>query len=94
MRKMSKSEIMALAWTIYRRRFPIGVCRPSNEASRRAAFSQALKSAWMTAAYRVKEAAKTVVERAVDMLADRRLAALSVDAKSFRYSIRDERIAA
>lgn len=89
MPKFNRSKLMKAAWTIYR--CMTRTARPSTVAGRRRWFSDALRGAWEAAKLAAAEAVKTEADRAADRRAELIRQLQTLDARSFRYSIIDER---
>lgn len=80
--KYDRAAIMAHAWRIYRRDW--ANARPANAQVRRKSFSRCLKSAWMTAKWKVAEVLKTIQQRAADRVLDLTTELMRVDARPWR----------
>ncbi|MGO7087757.1 hypothetical protein AB9E14_06260 [Rhizobium leguminosarum] len=79
MPKYDRAAIMAHAWKIYRRDW--ANARPADAQARGKSFSRCLKSAWMTAKWKVAEALKTVQQRAADRVHELTTELMRVDAR-------------
>ncbi|RFB87221.1 hypothetical protein B5K08_22520 [Rhizobium leguminosarum bv. trifolii] len=82
MPKYDRSAIMAHAWKLYRRDW--ANARPANAQARRKSFSRCLKSAWMTAKWKVAEVLKTIQQRAADRVLELTTELMRVDARPWR----------
>jgi hypothetical protein len=82
MPKYDRSAIMAHAWQIYRKHWLNA--RPADLAARRKSFSHCLKSAWMTAKWKIAEARKTLQQRAADHVLELTTELMRVDARPWR----------
>ncbi|MHC2359066.1 hypothetical protein [Rhizobium leguminosarum] len=79
MPKYDRAAIMAHAWKIYRRDW--ANARPADAQARGKSFSRCLKSAWMTAKWKVAEALKTIQQRAADRVHELTTELMRVDAR-------------
>lgn len=91
MTKFDLGRIMGMAWKFYRR--DTALARPANAAARRKAFSRALKSAWMTAKYKIAEARKTVQQRAADRVQELTTELMRDDARGWGVAGSADRLA-
>lgn len=82
MPKFDRAAIMAHAWKLYRRDW--ANARPANAQARRKSFSRCLKSAWMTAKWKVAEALKTLQQRAADRVLELTNELMRIDARPWR----------
>jgi hypothetical protein len=82
MPKFDRAAIMSHAWKLYRRDW--ANARPADAQARRKSFSRCLKSAWMTAKWKVAEALKTLQQRAADRVLDLTTELMRVDARPWR----------
>lgn len=85
----NRSQLMKAAWTIYRHM--TRTARPSTVAGRRRWFANALRSAWEAAKQAAADAMKTAADRAADRRSEIISQLQTLDARSFRFSITDER---
>ena len=90
MPKFDRAAIMAHAWKLYRRDW--SNARPANAQARRKSFSRCLKSAWMTAKWRVAEAVKTLQQRAADRVRELNCELMRIEARPWGF--RNHRMAA
>ncbi|WET74121.1 hypothetical protein [Rhizobium croatiense] len=79
MPKFDRAAIMSHAWKLYRRDW--ANARPADAQARRKSFSRCLKSAWMTAKWKVDEALKTLQQRAADRVLELTTELMRVDAR-------------
>ncbi|MBB2840181.1 UNVERIFIED_ORG: hypothetical protein GGE64_003948 [Rhizobium etli] len=89
MPKFDRAAIMAHAWKLYRRDW--ANARPANAQARRKSFSRCLKSAWMTAKWKVAEALKTLQQRAADRVLELTTELMRIDARPWRMRISADR---
>lgn len=89
MPKFDRAAIMSHAWKLYRRDW--SSARPADAHARRKSFSRCLKSAWMTAKWRVAEALKTLQQRAADRVLELTTELMRIDARPWRMRISADR---
>lgn len=89
MPKFDRAAIMAHAWKLYRRDW--SNARPANIQARRKSFSRCLKSAWMTAKWKVAEALKTLQQRAADRVLEMTTELMRINARPWRMQISADR---
>jgi hypothetical protein len=85
----AKSDVMIIAWTLYRR--DTRLYRPSTAAGRRKWFAHALATAWTWAQQQTIDATKTEEQHRAERLTGLKLELLRIDARPFGLSIAKDR---
>ncbi|OOO32823.1 hypothetical protein EFR00_30300 [Rhizobium sophoriradicis] len=89
MPKFDRAAIMSHAWKLYRRDWANS--RPTNAQARRKSLSRCLKSAWMTAKWKVAETLKTLQQRAADRVLELNTELMRIDARPWRMQTSADR---